>query len=179
MKPFKRTDRIASEIRSALAMLIVSEIEDPRGRMGVVTGVKVTADMSLCRVYVRSIQGDEQGKAELLAGLQKSSAFLRRELAHRVSMLRMPRLEFFYDDVPDQAARVEELLFRLPKPAEGAGGEPPKPVKVPAIRVPRAARETGVVVRPKPAKEPRTMRPTTLKESKTRAPKPAETTENE
>lgn len=120
MKPFKRTDRIASEIRGALAMLILSEIEDPRVRMGVVTGVKVTADMSLCRVYVRSIQGDAQGKAELLAGLQKSSAFLRRELAQRVSMLRMPKLEFYYDDVPDQAARVEELLFHIPKPPKEA-----------------------------------------------------------
>jgi len=171
MKPFKRTDRIASEIRGALGMLIVSEIEDPRVRMGVVTGVTVTADMSLCRVYVRSIQGDPQGRAELLAGLQKSSAFLRRELAHRVTMLRMPKLEFYYDDVPDQAARVEELLFRLPKPALETEGEPPKPVKVPGIRGPKPVKGPEAP-RPRPAKEPRTMRPTTLKEPRARTPKP-------
>ena len=119
MKPFKRTDRIASEIREALGLLFVSEVEDPRVRMGVVTNIKVTPDMSLCRVYVRSLQGgDEQSRTELLEGLQKSASFLRRELAHRVRLLRMPKLEFFYDDVPDTASRVEELLMRLPKPAE-------------------------------------------------------------
>jgi len=118
MKPYKRTDRIGSEIREVLGMLFVSEVEDPRVRMGVVTGVKVTADMSLCRVYVRSLQGDEQGRAELMAGLQKCQAWLRRELAHRVRLLRMPKLEFHYDDVPDQASRVENLLMQLPKPGE-------------------------------------------------------------
>lgn len=124
MKPFKRTDRIASEIREALGMLFLSEIGDPRVRMGIVTGVRVTADMGLCRVYVRSLAGnDEQGKAELLEGLKNSASYLRRELAHRVRLLRMPKLEFYYDDIPDQAARVEELIHGLPKPAKEPGDE--------------------------------------------------------
>jgi ribosome-binding factor A len=123
MKPFKRTDRIASEIRAALATLFLCEVGDPRVRLGVVTGVKVTADMGLCRVYVRSLQSDAQGRAELLAGLDQCSSFLRRELSRRVRLLRTPRLEFHYDELQDQAARVEELMRTLPPPAKDSGQE--------------------------------------------------------
>lgn len=122
MKPFARAERIGREIQEVLGSLLVVEVMDPRVRGAVVTRVKVTADMSLARVYVRPLQGDDQGRQELMKGLQACRGFLRREVGQRVHLLRVPTLEFHYDEVPDQAARVADLLEHLPRPA-GEGDE--------------------------------------------------------
>ncbi|MBP7125068.1 30S ribosome-binding factor RbfA [Myxococcota bacterium] len=121
MKPFARTERIGREIQEVLGNLLVIEVRDPRVRGAVVTRVQVTADMSLARVYVRPLQGDDQGRIELMKGLAACKGFLRGEVGRRVRLLRVPALEFHYDEVPDQVARVTDLLSHLPVPAEGGG----------------------------------------------------------
>jgi ribosome-binding factor A len=115
MRSYARTDRVASLIKDELGGLIVNEVGDPRVHSCVITAVKVTADMSIARVYVRSLVSDEQGQArqELLKGLGKAAGFLRAQLGHRVRLQRTPTLEFFYDDTPDEAARVEAILAKL------------------------------------------------------------------
>lgn len=119
MRSYKRTDRIASLIKQAMSELFLFEVRDPRVRTAVVTHVFVTADMGLARVYVRPIAGaDQQGRKELMAGLNKSKAFLRGALCKRVQLMRAPQLEFFFDEVPDEVARIDELLANLDKPAQ-------------------------------------------------------------
>lgn len=121
MKSFKRTDRVGSLIRDALSELFLFEVQDPRVKQAVVTQVKVTPDFSLARVYVRSLQGsDAQGRQELLLGLGKCKGFLRSALGKKIDLLRIPVLEFFFDETPDEAARIEVMLaqLRVDKPGE-------------------------------------------------------------
>lgn len=123
MKPFARTERIGREIQEVLGHLLVTEVRDPRVQGAVVTRVQVTADMSLARVYVRPLQGDEQGRQELMKGLGACKGFLRRGVGRRVHLLRVPVLEFHYDEVPDQVARVSYLLSHLPEPEADGGSD--------------------------------------------------------
>lgn len=113
MRPYKRTERIASLIKEILGSLIVTEVGDPRVQSCVITHVKVSADMSIARIYVRSLISDEQGRQELLTGLASAAGFLRSALGHRIRLLRIPELKFHYDETPDEAARVEAIIASL------------------------------------------------------------------
>jgi ribosome-binding factor A len=122
MRSYKRTDRIASLVKDAMSELLVFEVMDPRVHDAVVTHVHVTADMSIARIYVRSLVSDEQGKAELMAGLDACRGFIRSRLVQRVRLMRAPSLEFFYDEQEDEAARVDAILDRLSREKPGGSG---------------------------------------------------------
>ncbi|MBL6974921.1 MAG: 30S ribosome-binding factor RbfA [Deltaproteobacteria bacterium] len=112
MKDFKRTDRIASLLQQALSETLIRKVRDPRIQKAMVTGVKVTADMGLARVYVRTLDPDRSAD-DLLEGFRACEGFFKREIGKHVHLLRIPRLEFFYDELPDQAAAVEALLDKM------------------------------------------------------------------
>lgn len=103
---------MGSLIKETLAEVLLLAVRDPRVRDVVVTRVKVTADLSLCRVYVRTLQeGEERQKA--MEGLRACAGFLRREVGSRIRLLRIPKFEFFHDDLPDKVAAVEALLEKV------------------------------------------------------------------
>ncbi|NOZ00507.1 MAG: 30S ribosome-binding factor RbfA [Deltaproteobacteria bacterium] len=112
MKTFKRADRISKLLLRALSESLIQAVRDPRVSTAVVTDVKVTADVSIARVYVRSLDKDCDTQ-KMLEGFQACSGLLRGELGRRVHLFRIPRLEFFYDELPDKAAAVEALLDEL------------------------------------------------------------------
>lgn len=112
MKAYRRTDRVGSLLKEALSELILFSVRDPRVQGVVVTRVRVTADLSVCRVYVRTL-ADGEARAQALQGLRACAGFLRHEVGARVRLLRMPRLEFFHDDLPEQVAAVEALIEKV------------------------------------------------------------------
>ncbi|MCC7301059.1 MAG: 30S ribosome-binding factor RbfA [Bacteroidia bacterium] len=75
-----------------------------------VTEVRVSADLSVAKVFLSLFPVKEKEKA--IAGLRARAPELRRSLAGRVrDQLRVvPELIFLIDDSFDQAARIDELL---------------------------------------------------------------------
>lgn len=112
MKTSHRMDRVGSLLKEALSEVILFHVRDPRVQGVVVTRVHVTADLSLCRVYVRTL-AEGEARAGAMKGLRACAGFLRREVGSRVRLLRMPRLEFHYDDLPEQVAAVEALIEKV------------------------------------------------------------------
>jgi ribosome-binding factor A len=53
--------------------------------------------------------------ADVLAGLESASGFLRRTLAARVELRAFPRLRFHWDVTPENADRIERILAELRK----------------------------------------------------------------
>jgi ribosome-binding factor A len=49
-----------------------------------------------------------------MAALAENSPLLRRELAARVRLRRIPALRFRWDPAPDHAAHMEDLIASLP-----------------------------------------------------------------
>jgi tRNA pseudouridine55 synthase len=67
-------------IQQILAQALTTRLKDPRIGFVTVTGVTVTRDLSVATVRV-SIMGDEQERAEALAGLEHASGYLRSLVA--------------------------------------------------------------------------------------------------
>ena len=87
-----KNTRVNEAVRQELSMLISREVKDPRvDMMTTVTKVIVATDLKTCKVYI-SVYGDEEKKAETMAGLKSSEGFLRRMLARNLNLRNTPEL---------------------------------------------------------------------------------------
>lgn len=104
-----RRDRVAHLIQAELATLLLRDARDPRVRAVTITGVRVSPDLRLARVYFRTLT-PEATPRESLAGLQRAAAYLRSALGRALGMRVTPELRFEYDTTPDTARRLDALL---------------------------------------------------------------------
>ena len=89
-----RLQRIADRIRQELSeMLVMSNVRDPRLTGIFITDVKVDRELAYADVYASAVEGQERA-AEILAGLNSASGFLRRQLAERVELRVFPGCGF-------------------------------------------------------------------------------------
>jgi ribosome-binding factor A len=109
MKPYTRSERVAGLIRQVLAELLYKNIKDPRLTSATVTGVKVSRDLRIAKIYYTT-SGDAGLRQIALAGFEQARGFIKRELAQRMELRYMPDLKFFYDESIDYGARIEQLL---------------------------------------------------------------------
>ena len=107
--PERRQERVAHLVQAELARVLLREAKDPRLREVTVTGVRMTADLRLARVYVRTL-GGAPAREPALRALARATPFLRGEIGHALGMRVVPELRFEYDATPDTARRLDELL---------------------------------------------------------------------
>jgi ribosome-binding factor A len=109
-----RLQRIADRIRLELSELLIREINDPRLKQIYVTDVKIDKELVYADVYISAVEGVSRS-AEVLAGLESASGFMRRALASRVELRAFPRLRFHWDMTPENADHIEKVLAELRK----------------------------------------------------------------
>jgi ribosome-binding factor A len=109
----RRSERTGKLIQREICALLEREVNDPRlGKFVSVTEVTLSADLKHARVYVSTL-ASEMSKEDLLAGFDKASGFLRKELAARLGLKQMPELTFHYDDSIERGARLLKLMGEL------------------------------------------------------------------
>jgi ribosome-binding factor A len=109
-----RLQRIADRVKQELAEMMIREISDPRLKQIFITDVKIDRELAFADVYVSAIEGSARS-AEILAGLESASGFLRRALSSRVEIRAFPRLRFHWDPTPENADHIEQVLAGLRK----------------------------------------------------------------
>ncbi len=112
-----RARRVADQIQRELALLIQTEVRDPRVGMVSVTGVDLSADLARARVYVTRLDGpnaDPDRKREeaeaCLAALDRAAGYLRGLLARRLSTRTVPALRFLRDGSAERGRRLSGLI---------------------------------------------------------------------
>jgi ribosome-binding factor A len=106
-----RPNRVSEELREILAEEI-PKLKDPRVGFVTVTGVAVTPDLHLARVFYTSM-GDDRARRATAAALRSARGHLRQVIGRQVRMKTLPDLRFEADEVPDSAGRIEELIREL------------------------------------------------------------------
>jgi len=101
--------RVDEAIRQVIGDALASDLKDPRVGFVTVTDVKTSSDLSHARVYV-SVFGDDDARAETMAGLGHAHGFLQRRVAGELKLKRTPTLEFAYDDTSERAMRLDALI---------------------------------------------------------------------
>ena len=82
-----------------------------------VTAVEVTPDLKYCKAYI-SVLGDDETKAETLAGLKSAAGFIRRELARTVNLRNTPEIKFIMDESIEYGMRMSKLIDDVRKNEE-------------------------------------------------------------
>ena len=116
----RRAERVAEALRAELAEIIEYELSDPRLGAVAVAGVQVTRDLRHAQVRVL-LSGDPGQQQEALVALQGARHYIRRQVAGRLRLWRIPELDFEAHAGKDAAERVLELLDRISKTQPGTG----------------------------------------------------------
>jgi ribosome-binding factor A len=111
----KKQGRVAERIKQVLSELLQFEVSDPRLAGATVLDVEVDGELMYATVYVTSLGGQE-ARAEVLDGLDNATGYLRRELAARLTVRRVPELRWRWDETITYASRIEDLLDSLDIP---------------------------------------------------------------
>jgi ribosome-binding factor A len=119
-----RPERVGEQIRQELSQILSQQVHDPGIGFLTLSRVKVTPDLQLARVLYTVI-GDEKQKKETQKALDRAIPFLRRQIASRMRLRRVPELQFFYDQSIEHQDRIEQILIDLKREREAnpIGGE--------------------------------------------------------
>lgn len=111
MLPYKRSQRVSDLLRKEIADIVIYRLKDPRIGFITVTGVDVTDDIKMARVYVSVFQDKE--KKNTLEILNSAKNFIRAELSKRLRMKFIPSIEFRLDTSIEYGSKIEKLLREI------------------------------------------------------------------
>ncbi|MDO4821845.1 MULTISPECIES: 30S ribosome-binding factor RbfA [Rothia] len=127
-----RAARLADRIKVIVAQALERRIKDPRLGFITVTDARVTNDLQHATIYY-TVFGSEEEQASTKAALESAKGILRSEVGKNITARLTPTLTFVPDEVPVNAAHIEDLLRKTKERdaelaaaregAEYAGGE--------------------------------------------------------
>lgn len=106
--------RLESTLQRALSEIFMRDIKDKSIGFITITEVRLTRDLSYLTVYY-TILGKDTKKEAAKKAIDRSKAFIRTTLAHKVKMRKSPSLVFKYDESLDYGNRIEQGLKSLHK----------------------------------------------------------------
>lgn len=128
----RRKQRVEQLLRREIAQLLLrGELRDPRlspASAVSITGVDVSGDLSVARVYV-DVLAESLRSASVLEALASGTGLIRHKIGERLVMRRVPELRFEADESIARGARVERILSELrdsppDSPPDGSALEP-------------------------------------------------------
>ncbi len=114
----RRRERLGALFREEIAWVIEHRVRDPRVGFVSVTGVNVSADLSVATVFV-SVFGEEETARRVVGVLSHAAPFIRSEVAKRVRLRQIPAFRFVEDDSIRHGATVDRLLKEWHEEASG------------------------------------------------------------
>jgi ribosome-binding factor A len=111
--PTHRPDRVGDQIRQQISELLSrGAVHDPGIGFITITRVTVSADLQVARVFYTSL-GDQKARRETEKALGRATPFFRRQVGSRLSLRRVPELEFRFDESIGHQDRIEQILRDL------------------------------------------------------------------
>ena len=131
----RRPERISGLLLETVATTLLREVKDPRVKGVILTSASISPDLGEARIFFRMLgsAGRKPDRAEAEAGLKSAGPYIRRQIAGRLQLRRIPQLRFVYDTSIDQANHMESLLQQartkaaVPAPSASQENKPPCP----------------------------------------------------
>jgi ribosome-binding factor A len=106
-------DRVNGLLREEISDLLRRHLKDPRLTGFItITAVDTSVDLHYAKVYV-SVLGSAEERQEALRGFSSATGYLRRELRERLSLRRIPELQFLLDTSLERGAHLLELMSKV------------------------------------------------------------------
>lgn len=108
----RRSERLSEALRSELEEILQYELTDPRIDVANVAEVLITPDGKHARVRL-NLNGDRAWQEQTLDALDHAKGYIKRELARRLDLFRLPDIRFEAALSAELPQRVESLLKRV------------------------------------------------------------------
>src|SRR4026207_2194365 len=108
--------RVGKQVRHVLSEILQrGDVHDDvlQSHLVSVTEVRMSPDLRHATVFVKPLLG--QDEEVVLKALRQNTAYLQREVAHRVRMKYAAKLKFIADDSFDEGTHID----RLPRAGQG------------------------------------------------------------
>ncbi|MGI9220154.1 MAG: 30S ribosome-binding factor RbfA [Woeseiaceae bacterium] len=108
-REYSRNQRLGTEVLRTLSQLLRFETKDPRLQGVSLTGVDLSRDLGVARVYFSLLDPDEAVEP-VEEGLKKAAGFLRSKLGRELKIRHVPELRFTHDDSAEESVRISNLI---------------------------------------------------------------------
>ena len=109
-----RLQRLNDQFRDEISRLILrGEVKDPRVNTFLsINRVEITNDLSYAKVYVSTFLTDHQLKVGV-DGLNAAAGFIQREIARKLKIRQIPKLQFKIDEGMKEGFKMVQKLTEL------------------------------------------------------------------
>ncbi|EFF41776.1 30S ribosome-binding factor RbfA [Mycoplasmopsis alligatoris] len=101
--------RKESQIHQLIASIITIEITNVNVIDPVVMDVKLSADLSHCKVFVNFGSKKQKG----LESLNNSAGFIRSSLSRSLKWRKVPHIHFYHDEVSEYGSNIDAILRNI------------------------------------------------------------------
>jgi len=107
---YKRAERVAELLKEEISRIIQTEVRDPRVSLSTITSVEMSDDLKHAKIYFVC---DPKKQKSTKDGFDKSTGFIKKILASRLTLRYMPNIYFHYDTSLDYSLKIEGLLKKV------------------------------------------------------------------
>lgn len=108
-----RLKRLNNIFTIEISKILHEEIKDPDIDFVSITGCNITNDLSFCKVYFTLL--NEEKLIDTTKALNGASSYIRKLLASRVEIRKMPELRFQYDNSYNYGKHMDKVIEELEK----------------------------------------------------------------
>ncbi|MEZ7766070.1 30S ribosome-binding factor RbfA [Haemophilus parahaemolyticus] len=113
-REFKRSDRVAQELKKEVAVILQREVKDPRIGMVTVSDVEVSRDLAYAKIFVTFLfDNDQEAINQGMKGLEKASPYIRSLVGKSMRLRIVPELRFIYDESLVEGMRMSNLVSNV------------------------------------------------------------------
>lgn len=104
-----RARRLSGRIKQIVAMVLETQVKDPRLGMVTITDVRLTGDLHDATIFY-TVFGDDEERVASAAALESATGVVRSEVGRQTGVRFTPTITFILDALPDSAKHIDELL---------------------------------------------------------------------
>ena len=117
-----RVEKEQEAIQHEISNMLLFDVKDSRIQFVTITGVELTDDMSIAKIFV-SLYGPEDKHEECWKALNKALGYMRSEIAKRIRLRFAPNLILVKDTSMEYSAHIQSILDKIKKEEEGKSHE--------------------------------------------------------
>ncbi len=107
-----RPEKVAEQIHKEIAQLMMQGIKDPRVAPVTITGVQVSRDLSVAKVFF-TVTDEASERKDAERGLKSVAPFVRRQLGQIMRMRFIPDIRFQFDSSIGYGQKIDNLLRQV------------------------------------------------------------------
>ena len=104
-----RARKLAERIKVLVAEALEKAVKDPDLGFVTITEVKVTPDLQHAQIFY-TVYGSDEERERSNEIINRNTGRIRGEVGHNLSIRLTPTIEFIADELPENAAHLNDLL---------------------------------------------------------------------